>query len=116
MPTADERRRNTRVHFETLIDLSCDKHSFTRCETDNLSTKGVFVLGITDLKLDDHCDLTLHLSGGHNLVLTMKGTVQRITEAGVGLHFTETDLDSFTHLKNIIYYNSENPDIINETY
>lgn len=116
MSTSDERRKNTRVHFETVIDLKCGDQSFMGCETENLSTKGVLVLGITELKLEDQCDLTLHLSGGHDLVLTMKGTVQRITNEGVGIHFTETDLDSFTHLKNIIYYNSENPDIINENY
>jgi len=46
----------------------------------------------------------------------MKGVVQRITDTGIGIHFTETDLDSFSHLKKIIYYNSENPDIINEIY
>ena len=116
MPTSDEHRRNTRVHFETLIDLKCGKQSFTGCETDNLSTKGVLVLGIKDLQKGDLCDLTLHLSGGHNLTLSMKGTVQRVTDAGVGIHFTETDLDSFTHLKNIIYYNSENPDMIHDNY
>lgn len=116
MATTEEHRKNTRVHFEALIDLTCGGKSFTGCETDNLSTKGVFVLGAKDLQIDDQCNLTLHLSGGQNIVLSMKGRVQRITDTGVGIHFTETDLDSFTHLKNIIYYNSENPDTITDIY
>ncbi len=116
MPTSDERRHNTRVSFETVIDLSCGEKKFTGCETENLSTKGVLIHDITDLQLDDQCDLSLHLSGGHNLTLTMKGIVQRITDTGIGIRFTETDLDSFTHLKNIIYYNSENPDLNKESY
>jgi hypothetical protein len=30
------------------------------------------------------------------------------------LHFVEIDLDSFYHLKNIIYYNSSDPDTIEQ--
>jgi hypothetical protein len=116
MSTPDERRKNTRVSFEALIDLSCGEKFFPQCATKNLSTKGVLIAGITGLELQDECDIILYLSGGSDITLTMKGVIRRITDAGVGIHFTETDLDSFTHLKNIIYYNSENPDIINETY
>jgi hypothetical protein len=116
MSTADERRRNTRVSFEATIDLTCGKKIFTGCKTENLSIKGVLVLGVAGLKQGDKCDLILHLSCEPEINLTMKGSVQRITDTGAGVQFTETDLDSFSHLKKIIYYNSENPDFINESY
>lgn len=116
MSTADERRRNTRVSFEATIDLSCGKKIFSGCKTENLSIKGVLVLNVVGLQEGDHCDLILHLSGGPDINLSMKGVVQRVLDTGVGIQFTETDLDSFSHLKKIIYYNSENPDIINENY
>lgn len=116
MSTVQERRQNTRVPFETKIDLSSGDTIFAGCHTGDLSTKGVFIFGITEVEIGDLCDLTLHLIGGRNIKLEIKGVIQRITNTGVGVHFTETDLDSFAHLKNIIYYNSENPDIINESY
>jgi len=47
MATSDERRRNTRVSFETIIDLTCGEKSFPGCQTDNLSTKGVLIFGIS---------------------------------------------------------------------
>ena len=40
----------------------------------------------------------------------MKGEVVRVEPDGLALHFSEIDFDSFYHLKNIIYYNSEDPD------
>lgn len=116
MSTPTERRKNTRVSFEALIDFACKEKFFPKCGTKNLSTKGVFIVGITGVELQDECDLTLYLSGGSDITLTMKGVIQRITGTGIGVHFTETDIDSFTHLRNIIYYNSKNPDIINEIY
>ena len=116
MSTADERRRNTRVSFEATIDLTCGKKIFSGCKTQNLSIKGVLVLNVTGLQEGDVCDLILHLAGGPDINLSMKGVVQRVTERGIGVKFTETDLDSFSHLKKIIYYNSENPDSIDESY
>ena len=42
----------------------------------------------------------------------MRGEVVRVDPGGLALHFTEIDADSFYHLKNIIYYNSKDPDLI----
>ena len=116
MSISEERRRSIRVSFETYIDISCNGKQFTNCKTANLSTKGVLILGVSNLNIKDECDLVLHLSGGQDLKLSMIGIVQRVCENSVGVQFLETDIDSFTHLKNIIYYNSEDPDIINENY
>ena len=116
MPTSNERRKNTRVSFEAVIDFSCGEKIFKRCATENLSTKGVLIIGVTGVQPQDKCHLALHLSSGSDITLTMEGVVQRVTDTCVGIQFTEIDLDSFAHLRNIIYYNSENPDIINKTY
>ncbi len=109
----DERRQNTRVTFQTTADLMFSDKNYTRCETENLSIKGVSVLGITGHKLGEICELTLSLSGSTSeLLLKMKGEIVRADANSIALHFSEIDLDSFYHLKNIIYYNSEDPDTI----
>ena len=33
-------------------------------------------------------------------------------ETGLGVHFTEVDLDSVEHLRNIIKFNAEEPDVV----
>ncbi|MDH4320226.1 MAG: PilZ domain-containing protein [Desulfobulbaceae bacterium] len=113
---AAEKRHNTRVPFHTTITVRFHDKTFAHCETRDLSLKGVFVMGVTGPRAKgDRCELSLHLSGtSSDLSLQMRGEVVRVLDDGVGLHFSEIDLDSFYHLKNIIYYNSPDPDALGE--
>ena len=109
------KRKNSRVPFQVIIGLDFPDQSHTECETADLSLKGVFVLGVTGHKPGENCLVSLRLVGStSHLTLHMKGTVVRVEENGLALHFYEMDLDSFFHLKNILYYNSENPDTLDE--
>lgn len=109
-----EKRKNTRVPFHTTITVRFADRTFEHCETQDLSLKGVFVKGVTGSRAEgEQCDLSLHLSGSSSdLSLQIRGEVMRVREDGVGLHFSEIDLDSYYHLRNIIYYNSGDPDIL----
>lgn len=110
-----ERRRNTRVPFQTTADVVFRDKRYQQCATENLSVKGISVLGITGHQLGETCDLSLALSGStSHLRLTMKGKVVRVDADRIALNFIEIDLDSFYHLKNIIYYNSNDPDTIEQ--
>ena len=109
--THDDRRRSTRVPFQTTATLHFDDADFPRRETADLSVKGIFVLGVAGRDRGDECAVELHLSGtSSELVLRMRGEVVRVQPDGVAIKFFEIDLDSYYHLKNIVYYNSENPD------
>ncbi|MDH3359328.1 MAG: PilZ domain-containing protein [Desulfobulbaceae bacterium] len=115
---AEEKRQNTRVPFHTTITVRFPDKTFNHCATQDLSLKGVFVEGITGpRKTGDLCELSLHLSGtSSDLSLHMSGEVVRVKKNGIGLHFNEIDLDSFFHLKNIIYFNTEDPDILGDEF
>ncbi len=41
----------------------------------------------------------------------MKGTVIRISENGMGIEFDSMDVDTYSHLKNIVHYNSADDSI-----
>ena len=111
------RRKNSRVPFQATITLIFPEKIYRDCETRDLSLKGVFVLGIADHELGEQCDVSLHLVGASSaLALKMKGEVVRTESDGLALHFYETDLDSFYHLKNILYYNSGDPDKLEEEF
>ncbi len=115
MTEHDDRRHNARVAFNATVDLDFTGRKYNGCETENLSTKGVLVLGITDRALGDTGAIALHLSGtSHDISLTMRGEVVRLEDKGIGIRFTEIDLDSYTHLRNIIYYNCADPDSLAE--
>ena len=109
----EERRKNTRVLFQTIADINFVDKGYNRCETADLSIKGISVMGPSRQSIGEKCDISLALSGGSSeLVLKMKGEVVRVDPDGLALHFTEIDSDSFFHLKNIIYYNSKDSDQI----
>lgn len=115
--TSTNRRKNSRIPFQATITLRFPGALYEQCETRNLSLKGVFVVGIRGHKLGDKCAVELCLTGTtSNLCLRMKGEVMRVAADGVGLRFFEIDLDSFHHLKNILYYNSENPDQLDDEF
>lgn len=108
-----ERRKNIRVSFQTTADIKFAKHHYQHCETADLSLKGMSVKGITNHQIGEKCDISLALSGSSSqLLLYMKGEVVRVGADGIALHFIEIDLDSFYHLKNIVYYNAEDPERI----
>ncbi len=108
-----ERRKNTRVLFQTIADINFVGKSYNKCETEDLSIKGISVLGPSGQSVGEKCDISLALSGSSSeLVLEMKGEVVRVDPDGLALRFTEIDFDSFYHLKNIVYYNSQEPDQI----
>jgi len=113
--TMKDKRKNTRVPLQIIINLKFPNQSYKNCKTADLSAKGVFVLDVTGHQLGEHCRVSLHLEGStSHLSLEMKGEVARIEENGLALHFYEMDLDSFSHLKNILYYNAEDPDAMDE--
>ncbi len=111
----DERRQNNRVPFCATVDMTFEDISYADCATENLSTQGVFVDNIPGRALKDACDITLKLTGtSESLILSMKAEVVRLTKDGIGLHFTDIDLDSYSHLRRIIYYNSNDTDATGE--
>ena len=111
----ENKRKNSRVPFQVIIGLDFPDKSHAECETEDLSLKGGFVLGVTGHKVGENCLVSLRLVGStSHLSLKMKGTVVRVEKDGLALHFYEMDLDSFFHLKNILYYNSENPDALDD--
>ncbi|MDH5299164.1 MAG: PilZ domain-containing protein [Desulfobulbaceae bacterium] len=106
-----EKRKNARVSFQATVTVRFDDQTYDRCETRDLSLKGLFVVGVAGRPLGEKCRLSLYLSGtSSDLSLEMSGTVVRLEADGVGIHFTEIDLDSFFHLKNIVYFNIGDPD------
>lgn len=107
----ENRRKNVRVLFQATVDLKFHNQTCEGCETQDLSIKGAFVVGIGGRKAGDQCDVLLRLTGStSDLVLNMKGEVVRVESDGVALLFSEVDLDSYHHLRNIVYYNAENPE------
>lgn len=109
-----EKRSKPRVYFKTDILLKLDKFEVrTFGSSRDLSLNGIYVKTDDDIPLGSDCMVEIRLSGiTEKLSLAMKGTVVRKEAAGIGITFSSMDLDSYTHLKNVVRYNYPDPDII----
>jgi hypothetical protein len=107
-----ERRQSKRVDFNTEIFLKTPSQTF-RLEGNSrdISQKGVYIFTDKDIPIDTVCEIKLVLSGASPpVVLDIVGKIARKTSDGLGIEFKEMDLDSYTHLKNIVMFNSKEDD------
>jgi len=109
----NNRRRRTRVPFHTRVRFIIQGKALVSSDSKDLSLTGVYFL--TDLRPEEEAtgevEITLGL-GIHPLTLRFKGVVARADENGIGVRFLEMDPAAFAHLKNLLYYNTGNPEAI----
>ena len=106
----DEKRRLSRVGFSTAIEILIQadgKEVRLQGNSMDLSLKGIFVNAGGQFVSGTKCLITVYLTGGIDRIeLQMKGTVVRKSDNGMGIIFDSMDVDTYSHLKNIVYYNS----------
>jgi hypothetical protein len=111
----EERRKNARVVFHVAATVRFGEDVFERLAIKNLSLRGVYLEGISGHRLGEKCEVALFLTGASSeLKLNMASKVVRQDDSGVGVHFEEIDIDTFFHLKNIVYYNADDPDQVED--
>jgi hypothetical protein len=101
-----EKRNTIRVPFHVR---SVVKHGDSVIEGDviDLSTGGMLFQTGGDIPVDEVVQVSLFLYGtSSNLSLNISGRVVRRSESGTAIKFTELDLDSFIHLRNIVSRNA----------
>ncbi|SLM29270.1 conserved hypothetical protein [Desulfamplus magnetovallimortis] len=102
------RRNHPRVDFQTKISLlfSENERDVTGASK-NLSMKGLFVETMETVSPGEKCKVKIELSGVvGGLTLLINARVARVEAHGMGIVFDTMDLESYTHLRNIVQYNS----------
>lgn len=106
----NEKRKHSRVGFSTAIEIviqADEKEVRLQGSSKDLSLKGIFVSAEEKFGAGTKCMISVFLTGGVDKIeLQMKGTVARMTDSGMGVIFDSMDVDTYSHLKNIVYYNS----------
>jgi len=114
----DDKRKRTRVHFETQVVLKTDVSEIKAdANSSDISIKGMFITTDEKIPAGTPCDIEIVLSGTTSrLALNIEGVVARqdLDKDGLGITFNSMDVDSYFHLKNIVMYNAEDPDAVEE--
>lgn len=111
MDTHAERRHFLRSVFHSPVRLSLGEHSSLGFLQD-VSLKGALVETMPDWdgQVGDTC--RLHLELGTDTVMEMETTVAHIEGTHAGLHCEHIDLDSMTHLRQLVELNAEDPALL----
>lgn len=106
-----EQRGRIRAKYDTTISITNGKETISTTSTCDISLNGIFILTKKRFALHDKCDLTLTLNSKvANLTLRLKCEVIRETDEGFAVTFEEMDIETYQHLKNIVLYNSDDPE------
>jgi len=107
-------RKFSRVNFQVEATIKTAERQF-HGEVKDLSMSGMFMLTGERLQQDDQVQISIVLTGtSPEIDVNFSGTVSRIDENGMGFTFKKMDLDSYTHLKNIVTYNIDDAEKVTE--
>jgi hypothetical protein len=114
----EDKRKNIRIDFTTRVVLKSEGQKIlSDADSRDISLKGMFIKTDKALKVGTPCDLELVLTGAStNLSIAIKGKVARQGDGGLGVSFDGIDLDSYWHLKNLLLYNSQDPDALEKEF
>ena len=112
---SDDKRRFTRVPFKTKAQLTVEDKTFTADELYNLSVGGCFLPVAVSVNVGTSVSLSIALSDTDtNVYVRVEGEITRSESNGVAVKFTQIEPDCLFHLQNIIRYNAEDTEAINE--
>lgn len=98
-------RKFSRVRFRVSATITASERQF-KGNVENLSMNGMLLVTGERLEVGEPVEITIALTGSDpEISVCFNGKVCRITESGLGFTFEKIELDSYTHLKNIISYN-----------
>ena len=109
-----ERRNGTRVRFEARVVVRTNETEVTaRAGSRDVSLQGLYIATDERLPPGTPCEVEIRLNGSSLLLsIRAQGRVARSDAGGLGIEFESFDPDSYFHLRNLVMYNSEDPDTV----
>lgn len=108
-----ERRKHTRIVLQHDVELILSDATPFRGKTKDISFSGIYIRcnNADGIPIGDTCTARLHLSGGDNPeTIQFQCEVVRTATSGVGIKFHSVDLAGYQQFKNLMIYNSSDPD------
>ncbi|MBI5663862.1 MAG: PilZ domain-containing protein [Nitrospirae bacterium] len=110
-----DRRKHTRVSLQLEAELRLDSGITVTGKIKNISFSGVFINCVdpTSIPVGNDGSLKIFLQAvPHANVITFRCQVVRTDESGAGIRFINIDVEGYHQFKNLMIYNSTDPDIL----
>lgn len=115
--SSENHREFSRVEIKVQANIQAKGRAIVSRDTQDISMRGLFVSCEADWPIGTECEIHLLLEGQYPPVdLSVKGRVQRVTEDGMGLLFTEVGLEAYEHLHNLVMLNTHEPDKVEQEF
>lgn len=111
MDEGSEHRSHSRVEWGDRATLTTDQGAASGAVLD-ISLNGILLAVDQPLAPGDTCEVRIPLGDEAEQVITAEGRVVRRDDSGLAIHFEAMELDSATHLRRLVTYNSDDPDRI----
>ncbi|MFZ4858216.1 MAG: PilZ domain-containing protein [Desulfuromonadaceae bacterium] len=109
-----ETRKFSRVSFRVAAHIQTGVRRFSG-DVENLSMSGMFLVTDERLQMNEPVSITIALTGADpEISVGFDGRVSRVIKNGMAFTFEKMDLDSYTHLKNIVAYNIDDAEKVME--
>lgn len=110
---SQERRTTQRVQLHAVVNIKIDDQLLAAgTDLRDISLDGININIQQQVPLNRICDLEIVITGpSSDLKLRTKGRILRQDANGAAVKFTELDIDTYLHLKNIVLYH-RSPDRI----
>lgn len=104
---SQERRTAQRVQLSAVVNIKIANQLFAAgTNLRDISLDGINISIDKPLPVNHICDLEIVISGpSSDLTLRTKGRILRQDQNGAAVKFTELDIDTYLHLKNLVVYN-----------
>jgi len=110
-------REFSRIPLHVKVCLSFDDGAKLQGEGTDLSLKGVFCKTSGTSHVGLRCDVTLTFDAGDTQLSVLAcGSVVRVGDSGVAVEFDKLDLESYHHLKNLIRFNTQDPETVDREF
>lgn len=108
--SSKEGRGFTRIPMKMEVTITVSGEApVTLDQVKDVSMKGLYLLADKTLPEGTECDVVMSIGEpGSQLNIEVKGKVDRSSDSGMAIEFTEIGLESYDHLQNLLLYNSKN--------
>jgi hypothetical protein len=111
-----EKRSFARIPFPTKAIVR-SKDATVIGIVENLSLDGIFLKTPEKLRLNRIVKIELLFTGTSSQVsILLNGKIMRHENTGMAIQFKNVDMDAFFHLRNLISYNTNQMDKLNEEF
>lgn len=107
-----EKRKHTRISINIDAELQTSIGTF-RGKMKNVSFSGIFIYcaNSANIIIGETCSLKLILqTEPHPNIINFQCKIIRTDASGVGVRLTRVDMEGYQKFKNLMVYNSSNPD------